>query len=404
MGDDVSQLEELGRRVAADQDRGLRGPGGYPELRARLEGAAIGRRRRAPSLVWGVAAAAAIAAVLWLWLGKRSLTLEHAGRSQSGEIGAFIEPSGQAEPLRFSDGSEIVVSPRSRLEVARVSSEAVDVRLDRGRFEARIRSAGRTRWTFLSGPLEVVVTGTELAVGWDPTARRFTLEVSHGSVRVRVLNTGSEQSVAAGQRYELDCNETPAACGAASAAASNEPSGGGPGPKPSAHLDKAPPAPASAAPVASAPSWSSLAARGKYKQALAAIDDFDAACRSAGPDDLWRLANVARFGGSPAKASFALSELRARHKGHPRAGDAAFELGRMAFDGRRSYAAAARWFEAYLAERPGGSFAQEASGRLIECYRGMGAQARAKALAERYLKMYPAGPHADLARSLAHTP
>jgi hypothetical protein len=63
-----------------------------------------------------------------------------------------------------------------------------------------------------------------------------------------------------------------------------------------------------------------------------------------------------------------------------------------------SGAEAAAWFETYLREEPQGLLAREASGRLIESYRGAGNLGAAHGAASRYLARYPDGPHAAIAR------
>ena len=75
----------------------------------------------------------------------------------------------------------------------------------------------------------------------------------------------------------------------------------------------------------------------------------------------------------------------------------AFLLGRSA-----SGAQAIQWFSAYLKEQPSGALAREALGRLIEAYQATGDRVSSRAAAERYLKSYPDGPHATLAREALH--
>ena len=61
-------------------------------------------------------------------------------------------------------------------------------------------------------------------------------------------------------------------------------------------------------------------------------------------------------------------------------------------------ARAASLYERYLAEQPGGEFAAEAAGRLVEARDRMGDAAGARRAAERYLAAYPDGSHAAYAR------
>ncbi len=90
--------------------------------------------------------------------------------------------------------------------------------------------------------------------------------------------------------------------------------------------------------------------------------------------------------------------LRARFPGSPEAAFATFMLGRIAQDQSKDYAAAAVWFTRYLSEQPGGAFAAEALGRLVEVDDEQGDPAGARLAAARYLAAYPDGAHAGYAR------
>jgi TolA-binding protein len=88
--------------------------------------------------------------------------------------------------------------------------------------------------------------------------------------------------------------------------------------------------------------------------------------------------DAARLGGRPGRARAALNALRARfevHRAHP---EAAYRLGRIAFDTDQDYATAARWFERYLRRAPNGSLAAEAPGRLMDGLRRAGQPERAR--------------------------
>jgi hypothetical protein len=76
-------------------------------------------------------------------------------------------------------------------------------------------------------------------------------------------------------------------------------------------------------------------------------------------------------------------------------------LGIIAFDTDRDYAAAARWFETYIAEQPVGELRREASARRMEAWKAAGDRERARAAAREYLRDYPDGAQGALARTLA---
>jgi hypothetical protein len=115
-------------------------------------------------------------------------------------------------------------------------------------------------------------------------------------------------------------------------------------------------------------------------------------------EELAVLEATARYRKRPDIARRALLAQRARFAGTPRAKEAAFLLGRMveSADGPDALA----WYERYLSEDPDGAFVAEAMGRdMIVTHRIFGV-ARARPLAETYLKRWPTGAYSDLARSI----
>jgi transmembrane sensor len=147
------------------------------------------------------------------------------------------------------------------------------------------------------------------------------------------------------------------------------------------------------------PSWRDLEASGKYADAVKTAQrrGLSGIYQTGAGDDLLALARAARFTGRMDVAREALMACRARFAGSPQAAMSAFLLGRSA-----NGASAAEWFSTYLKEQPGGALAREALGRLIEAYQAAGDRVSERAVAERYLKTYPDGPHATLAREALH--
>jgi hypothetical protein len=151
-----------------------------------------------------------------------------------------------------------------------------------------------------------------------------------------------------------------------------------------------------------APSWQSLAKQSRFADAyaLVASDGFESAISKATLAELALLGDTARFAGRPVDALSAYQALRSRAAGSASAKQAAFSIGRVHFDQRAAYAEAARWFRTYLAEQPGGPFAREAEGRLMESLSRSGDRAGARKVAEGYVGKYPSGPHVRVARQL----
>ena len=148
--------------------------------------------------------------------------------------------------------------------------------------------------------------------------------------------------------------------------------------------------------------WRALLARGDYKAGFSAakLAGFERECEASGSAELMALGDAARFSGQTGAAEHAYLTLRRRFPGDGRSALAAFSLARIAFDQRGAHAAAARWFETYLRESPGGPLAREALGRLMESLQRSGQTDRARSVAEQYVARHPRGPHAELARRL----
>src|SRR5262249_26965358 len=142
-----------------------------PRARARV-------RRR----VWMAAAAfaALLAIVRLVWL--RPITFERAG--VRAEAGAWLATDGAGErPLRFSEGTVVVLAPGSRGRVDELRARGARMVLERGTLQAHVTHRLRSDWRFVAGPFEVAVTGTSLAVGWDPVRERFSTAVTEGAVK-----------------------------------------------------------------------------------------------------------------------------------------------------------------------------------------------------------------------------
>jgi len=91
--------------------------------------------------------------------------------------------------------------------------------------------------------------------------------------------------------------------------------------------------------------------------------------------------------------------MRNRFSSSANARSAAFLLGRMA-DDSGSASAALQWYDVYLSEAPSGSLAAEALGRKMLAVRRIRGRDAALGIAEEYLRRYPGGAHAKVAREL----
>ncbi|XXX72795.1 tetratricopeptide repeat protein [Sorangium sp. So ce134] len=423
----LDRLRALGRaqddELAAQDLRGARerflesAAGGSPRP---------GAARLGPSRPRWIAPAALVAlagacAVLLLVLLPPSRSLSFAVGPAPGQVGAWIAAAEDAPlPVRFSDGTSLELDASARVRVVAADARGARVLLEGGRLTATVTHTATSAWNFNVGPFDVLVTGTRFELSWSPASEELKLVLREGSVAVSGPLVGGRRAVAAGETLEVFCKEQrfeltrgePRAAAlpppssapiSAPIAAPIAPAASGPAPAPTGDAagDGATAAKAADAPPRR-PGWRDLAAADRYREAMTAAEaeGFDGLVARASAADLLMLADAARFSGKPARAAAALTATRSRFAGSVEAAKAAFHLGRMAFDQRRSYAEAERWFGVYLEEQPGGSFAQEALGRVIECRELMGSAGGARDAARRYLARYPAGPHAARAERL----
>jgi transmembrane sensor len=145
-------------------------------------------------------------------------------------------------------------------------------------------------------------------------------------------------------------------------------------------------------PAVAASSWRPLAERGQYEEARRAL-------RKAGPSavrddtaDLLLAADAARLSGHPAEAVPYLERVLRGHARDPRAGLAAFTLGRVLLDelGRPSEAVAAF----ALVRSSGGPLAEDALAREVEALSRAGDVTRSREQALLYRRLYPNGRRA----------
>jgi transmembrane sensor len=329
-------------------------------------------------------------------------------KAQPGKVGEWIPAPAHAPlPVRFSDGSVIHLRPAARVRVEELARHGARVLLERGSAQANVVHRAGASWTFRAGPFEIRVVGTAFEAAWDPARELFTVTLQQGIVAVSGCSLPGERMVVSGETFRAMCRDgllvwpdpqtSPSPAPPTAVAEIADLPDTSPGPS-ATNMDGALPAH-----VARGRRWQDLVASGRYADALAAAEGegIPSICASAEVTELMRLSDAARFTGHSNRADFILRRIRQRFPDDERASVAAFHLGRIAFDERRAYAEAAGWFDTYLAERPSGALGREASGRLMESLERSGDDTRARETAKRYLEVFPSGPHANVARSIA---
>ena len=403
MNDDKRLADEALRAVAADQDalvaRLPRSPDAIAEEAMRRAWRPSRRMRLVPYLAMaGVAATVAFAVAFFVArAGRNDLRFEVAGRA--GQAGASVTaPAGAPLPLRFSDGSVLVFQPGAQTRVARLTDSGAELVLDSGRLVADVRHTGEARWSVVAGPFKVRVTGTRFGAEWSPASGKLAVEMFEGAVVVEGPSLGRGLALRGGESLEVGVSlpavvtrTRPAPVAPPELAPSVSPP-----PSPSAA-----PEPAVAATPRALAAWSELATSGRYAEALAAAEreGFSHLCRQLDADGLLALGDAARYASSPLRARQAFAALVRRFSHDQRSHDALFALGRLEFEAGAP-AAAARWFERYLATARNPPLGEEAAGRLVEIYERAGDGEAAVRAARVYLERHPDGLRAGLARKV----
>ncbi|XXY21289.1 FecR domain-containing protein [Sorangium sp. So ce216] len=395
---------------------------------------------------WGLALAGAAAlavALVVLWPARR---LDYAVEGAPVAAGGYISAApGDEARLSFTDGTTVALSPGSALRVAEVEATGARMLLEHGRASLRVTPRPKARWSVEAGPFAVLVTGTAFDVSWTRGDGTLRVDLHEGSVTVRGPLALDGLPLRAGQRLVARMHEGdvqissadtasaagPAQGGPSSAAQAAQPGAAQPGGDDSAAVpgdaaapgaegdagaarpegsraegppgDAPPDGAGTAAPdgVAAAPSWAKRVATGDFRSVLAEAEQrgLGGVLERGSLDDLAALADAARYARRGDVAQRALTATRKRFPGTSHGKAAAFLLGRMVDDGG-SPGAAVAWYDAYLAESPGGPFAAEALGRKTVAVERTSGRAAARPIAELYLKRHPRGAHAPVARDL----
>ncbi len=383
----MSDRPEIARRIAEAQDAILdqldatRG-----QRRARFVAAARRPTRSPTNVPWvavgGAVAAAAVVALLWV----AKTPPDVVEPPSADRVASTTEPDSVPRTLVLEGGATLTIAETSEVSVP--SATEPRVVLARGTVSlTAARSAAPAQ--IEAGDFVVVGDRSEASVQWSPDEERLAVSVQSGQVVVRRISLGTQQVVVAGQSVQLSTVEV-----------TRGPTVEAPKEPESIEPESTQDAPLVPRPRRARPSWKELAAEGEHAAAVAPAEakGFGRIVKTAKADELLALARAARYAKSPSRATEALQAVRKRFPRTRAAAQAAYALGRVAFDAQRKFAVAATWFQTYLDEQPKGALKREALGRLVESHRRSGAGAAAKRAARKYLDSYPDGPHADIAR------
>jgi TolA-binding protein len=387
------------------------------------------RARRITLLRWSLAGAAAtacmaIAVGLLVRAGpladkntEPSLTY----RIEGGNLveGGYLREAGRdGIKLAFSEGSEFVLQSGTRGRLQSVDSSGARIAIESGTASFHINPRrSNARWLVDVGPFLVTVKGTVFTVAWDTANERFDLKLLRGRVTVNGPISGGDITLKAGQRLLVDLPkaetliaelkpgenwDTTATTPYAASAPGERPASARPTPYNAAAASTASPAPK----TVGEHHWTEALARGHLDKILseARRGGIEATLEKASSDDLFALADAARYRRRVNLARKALLAGRRRFPDSPRSLDAAFLLGRVEETSHLGLAKATRWYEEYLARAPTGTYAAEALGRKMTLMKRLQGDEQARPIAEEYLRRFPSGSYAGAARALAHAP
>jgi hypothetical protein len=336
--------------------------------------------------------------------------------------GGYLRESGHAGlSVQFSEGSRLALMPGTRGRIRAVDHQGAYLAIERGTASFQVTHGADRRWLVDVGPFLVTVKGTSFTVAWDPLSERFELGLRHGQVVVSGPLSAGEIALRAGQRLVVKLakaetvitEDLPEPAGGELAGAPAPPVGSPTEAQPAA-ADSQPARPSAAAPPAASAAaklgaghrWSDDVARGHWDRILADVKRLgvEATLSNASSEDLFALADAARYRRRPELARAALLAEQRRFPDSPRATDAIYLLGRVEESRDRGTAAAIAWYDEYLTRAPAGPFVGEALGRKMTLTDQLAGPARARPIAEDYLRRFPKGNYAGSARQLIPAP
>jgi TolA-binding protein len=410
-------LEKVEPPTQAELDRGL------DAFRARV---GSGKRRRRGLVRWSLASATVLATVAaFVVFHKPPPEAEPVAltyRVDGGSVveGGYLRESGHAGmSVLFSEGSRFALAAGTRGQIRAVDWEGARVAIERGTASFQVVPNSKRRWLVDVGPFLVTVKGTAFTVSWNPLSEQLDLRLRRGRVVVSGPVSAGEIALRAGQRLVVnlatvetviteDRPEQPGGepLGVVAPEPASPPAVEPPATTKSASDRSASPALPAAAKTTGERRWSEDLARGHWDRILKDVDraGVEATLGRVSSDDLFILADAARYRRRPDLARAALLAQRRRFPDSPRALDAIFLLGRVEETHKSGTARAIAWYDEYLQRAPKGPLVGEALGRKMTLTDRLDGSARARPVAEEYVRRFPKGSYAEYARGLIAAP
>jgi TolA-binding protein len=321
--------------------------------------------------------------------------------------GYLIARQAEDSSLVFSDGSKVKIAARSRARVVEVGSHGARFALDAGQASVDITPRRHAQWIFEAGPFRVSVHGTSFTMAWNPLDSVFEVHLANGAISVASPVAGPEIQMRAGQTLKVSLRDqtsimsTIATTMTGGHDLSSPPASATTNSFQSPQMAANEPAPAARWPHRG---WMTALADNRAADILADADRRGPASvlERADSDDLWALANAARYAGRPALASQALNAHRHRFPSSARSREAAFLLGCL-HDGDPEPSEALRWYDRYMVEAHDDLGVADALGRKMTLLERWNRRAEALAVAREYLRRSPRGTYANAAGALVRS-
>jgi hypothetical protein len=260
------------------------------------------------------------------------------------------------------------------------------------------------------------------SLSWDAVAERFELVLRHGQVSVAGPVSGGEIILRTGERLVVNLPKaetiiseqmgedawpspgtaTPAGTEHAPLERPSPPKSASPAPSSRAAVASVSPKSAQLSQTDGQNRWGAAMAAGRWDDILRETERLGVqrTLEGASSEDLFAVADAARYRRRSGLAREALLAERRRFPGSARALDAAFLLGRMEETADQTPNKALQWYEEYLSLAPEGTYASEALGRKMIVTRDREGPARVRPIAEEYLRRFPHGAYAGAAQAL----
>ena len=362
-------MRSVSRRRAADYVRPALGEARVTRMWSAIEEAERAPRTRQVGRARLVALLAAAALITTLLLVVVARLRPSSSPSMAGLV---IDTGAASQDVSLPEGSSLHLGPTTRLRIVTAAASEIRLRLERGSVLCDVTHREGRRFTVEAERVEVEVRGTKFEVDVDPGSGRpgaVAVRVERGAVEVREDGRALVATLKPGQAWESRPVDGDGAKNDHDA-------------EPLPDVDPAPPPPsarAAAPPMAPPPSASSAApARGG----------------ALSPKILFERANAAHLAGRDAEAAVEFDRFCHLFPGDPRAGLAAFELGRIRLGALGDPRGAAEAFSKVITRSADDPFREDAEAGRVDALHALDDLAACKRERDAFLARHPSSAHA----------